>query len=399
MNSLPRLRLKKGEDRRLRGGHLWVFSNEVETAATPLQGFSPGDPAVVENARGETLGLAYVNPDSLICARLLSRDPDAPLDAEFFARRLRRAAEWRARLYERPFYRLVYGESDHLPGLVIDRFGDVLVVQTNTAGMERLQAPLVAALEAVFAPRAVVLKNTSALRELEGLESYIRVVLGGVETPLEIVENDARFLVDPIEGQKTGWFFDHRANRARLAPLCRGQRVLDLFSYTGAWGVQAALAGAARVECVEISEPALRLAAENARRNGVAGRMAFIREDAFEFLRQARRERRHYDVVVLDPPAFVKRKKDLAAGGEAYRRLNQAAVQVLSYGGILVSASCSFHWSPAALYDLLRATARHLDRQLLIFARGGQAPDHPIHPAIPETEYLKAAFCLVRQAE
>lgn len=397
MTDLPRLRLKKNEDRRLRGGHLWIFSNEVDTAATPLKAFRAGDLAVVENARGESLGLAYVNPDSLISGRILCRDIKAEIGRGFFIKRLERALACREWVYERPFYRLAYGESDGLPGAVVDRFGDVFVVQTNTAGMERLQECLLEALEVLFAPRAVVLKNTSGLRALEGLDTYTRTPIGSVHGPLEIEENGARFLVDPIEGQKTGWFFDHRDNRAELAKLCRGKKVLDLFSYTGAWAIPAARAGAARVTSVDASESALRLAAENAGLNGVAERMEFVREDAFEFLRGAREERRHYDVVVLDPPAFIKRRKDVPQGVEAYRRLNQAALQVLGYGGILVSASCSFHLPRETLHDLLRASARHIDRHLMFFARGGQAHDHPIHPAIPETDYLKAFFCFVEQ--
>jgi 23S rRNA (cytosine1962-C5)-methyltransferase len=398
MNPLPRLRLKKNEDRRLRAGHAWIFSNEVDTAATPLKGFPAGALAVIENAKGEPLGQAYVNPDSLISARLLCRDIQAPIDRGFFAKRLERARDWRERAYPAPYYRLVFGESDGLPGLVVDRLGEVFVVQANTLGMEQLQEPLLAALEKVFAPQAVVIKNTSSLRALEGLDSYTRIALGAVDGPVEIIENGAKFLADPIHGQKTGWFFDHRDNRARLAGLCRGQRVLDLFAYAGAWGVQAAVAGAAQVDCVDASESALALAAENARRNGVEGTMDFIREDAFEFLKRAREERQHYDVVVLDPPAFIKRKKDAHAGLEAYRRLNQAALQVLAYGGVLVSASCSFHLQTDALHDLLRASARHLDRHLTFFARGGQAADHPVHPAIPETDYLKAFFCTVGRA-
>ena len=343
MSDRTRLRLKKNEDRRLRGGHLWIFSNEVDTAATPLKAFAAGDLAVVENSRGESLGLAYVNPESLISARILCRNIEADIGRAFFKKRLERALKLREWAYDKPFYRLAYGESDGLPGVVIDRFGDVLVVQISTAGMERLQEPLLEALDAMFAPCVMVLKNSSGLRALEGLERYTRVVRGELSGPVEIEENGARFLADPIEGQKTGWFFDHRDNRAELAKLCRGRRVLDLFSYTGAWSIPAALAGAEQVDCVDASEPALQLAAENARLNGVAERMEFVREEVFDFLKRAREERRHYDVVVVDPPAFIKRRKDLAQGVEAYRRLNQAALQVLGYGGILVSASCSFH--------------------------------------------------------
>lgn len=394
MPNLPLLRLKKNEDRRLRGGHLWIFSNEVDTAATPLKGIEPGSLAVVENVRGEPLGTAYVNPESLIAARILSRDSRASIDRRFFSERLKRALALREWAYGRPHYRLAYGESDGLPGLVIDRFGDVFVLQTNTAGMERLQETVIEALDSVFSPRAVVIKNTSGLRALEGLDRYARVASGALAGPVTIEENGARFLVDPLEGQKTGWFFDHRDNRATLARWCAGRRVLDLFAYTGAWSLPAALAGAASVTCVDASAAALALAADNARLNGVAGRMRFTAADVFDFLKQARESRQHYDVIVLDPPAFIKRKKDAAKGLEAYRRLNQAALQVLAPGGLLVSASCSFHLSRESLHDVLRASARHLDRHLVFLARGGQAADHPVHPAIPETDYLKAFFCL-----
>ncbi|MFM8445364.1 MAG: class I SAM-dependent rRNA methyltransferase [Methylococcus sp.] len=394
MTDLPLLRLKKNEDRRLRAGHLWIFSNEVDTAATPLRGFTPGDLAVVENARGETLGTAYVNPESLIAARILSRDTRRPIGQAFFARRLERALALREWAYDQPFYRLVYGESDGLPGLVVDRYGEVFVVQTNTAGMECLQEPLIEALAAAFSPRAIVIRNTSGLRALEGLAPDTRVAFGALPERLEIEENGARFQIDPLEGQKTGWFFDHRDNRAAVARWCAGKRVLDLFAYSGAWSIPAALAGATAVECVDASAAALDLAATNARLNGVAERLTGVTADAFDYLKQAREERRHFDVIVLDPPAFIKRKKDATKGLEAYRRLNQAALQVLAPGGLLVSASCSFHLTGESLHEVLRASARHLDRHLVFVASGGQAADHPVHPAIPETEYLKAFFCV-----
>jgi len=387
--------LRKSEDKRLRAGHLWIFSNEVDIAKTPLKAFKPGELAMVEDAQGHVLGVAYVNPDSLITARLLTRNPRAAVDRDFFVQRLRVALALRERLYDRPYYRLAHGESDGLPGVVIDRFGDVLCVQTNTAGMEALQAVLVAALEQVLAPRAIVIKNTSGLRQLEGLAEHTGVVSGTLADPVEIEENGVRFRVDLLGGQKTGWFYDHRDNRALAARLGRGRRVLDLFSYSGAFGVQAACAGAERVDCVDASESALALLAENAALNAVGDRVRGEQGDVFDFLKQAREERRRYDVVVLDPPALIKRKKDVKAGIEAYRRLNQGALQLLAPGGILVSASCSYHLQRDTLHDILRATARHGDRHLSFIARGGQGLDHPIHPAIPETDYLKAFFCAI----
>lgn len=396
--SLPELRLKKGEDRRLRHGHLWIFSNEVDTAATPLTAFQPGELVQVLDSARRPLGVAYVNPASLIAARLLTRDSGTAIDRAFLTRRIEAASRLRERCFAEPFYRLAYGESDGLPGLVVDRYGDVLAVQTNTAGMERLQDDIVAVLDKLLAPRAVVLKNTSSLRRLEGLEEYSRVALGQLDGPVEILENGARFAVDLLGGQKTGWFYDHRDNRRELAALCRNKRVLDLFSYSGAWGIAAAVAGAREVVGVDASASALELAKDNARVNGVAERFRTVTADAFDFLKQAREEKERFDVVVLDPPALIKRKKDLKAGTEAYHRLNQGALQVLNYDGILASASCSHHMEHAALHDILRSSARHVDRHLLILKEGGQGADHPVHPAIPETEYLKFFLCHVTQA-
>jgi 23S rRNA (cytosine1962-C5)-methyltransferase len=393
--TLPLLRLRRNEERRLRSGHLWVFSNEVDVDATPLQDFGAGDLVRVEDHRHAPLGLAYVNPASLICARILTRDSRATIDESFLTRRLTRALHLRELLFDRPFYRLVYGESDGLPGLVVDRFGDVLVVQANTAGVDRLLDSIVSILEKLLAPRAIVLKNISGARELEGLEAYVRVARGKTEGPTRIVENDVAFWVDPVQGQKTGWFYDHRQNRQMAAKLAKCQRVLDLFSYTGAWGVQAAVHGAEQVDCVDGSAAALELGKDNARLNMVDDRMRFVQADVFEFLKQARDDRRRYDVIVLDPPALIKRKKDIKAGTEAYRRLNQLVLQTLNPGGVLVSASCSYHLARPVLNDMLRSLGRHLDRQLVFFWQSGQGPDHPVHPGIAETDYLKAVFCHV----
>jgi len=391
--ALPRLRLKKNEDRRLRAGHLWVFSNEVDTQTTPLKTLTAGSLAVVEDAREQALGVVYVNPDTLICARLLTRDPRATIDEAFFVRRIETALRWRERWFDQPYYRLIHSESDGLPGLIVDRFGDVLCIQTNTAGMERLQPVLFDALQHSLKPTAVVLKNTSSLRALEGLPEETRVVSGTLPETLEIEENGVHFVIDPLGGQKTGWFFDHRPHRASAARLAKNCRVLDLFCYSGAWGIQAAVAGATAVTAVDSSETALASAARNATLNGVAERITFQQADVFDFLKQARDET--YDLIILDPPALIKRKKDLKAGTEAYQRLNQAALNLLRSGGILVSASCSHHLARETLHGLLRQCAHHARRHVLFFEQGGQGPDHPVHPAIPETEYLKVFFCAV----
>ncbi|MFZ4703463.1 MAG: class I SAM-dependent rRNA methyltransferase [Candidatus Methylumidiphilus sp.] len=392
------LRLAKNEEKRLRGGHLWIFSNEVDNIQTPLKGFQGGDLAVVEDAKGQSLGVAYVNPDTLICARILSRDPRARINEKFFQHRFEVALALRQRLFDQPYYRLVHGESDGLPGLVVDRFGDVLSVQTNTVGMERLQPLIISALEKFLQPSAIVLKNTSSLRQLEGLEEYTKLVSGELAGPVGIEENGVKFHADVLGGQKTGWFFDHRYNRALASRLAKDQSVRDLFSYTGAWGIQAAVAGAAEVDCVDGSDAAISLARENAKLNGVAEKVSYEHSDVFDFLKLAREEHRKYGLIILDPPALIKRKKDVKAGIEAYRRLNQGALQLLAPGGVLVSASCSHHLHREVLHDMLRAAARHGDRHMAFIAQGGQGPDHPIHPAIPETEYLKAFFCSVSES-
>lgn len=391
----PALRLKRNEDRRLLAGHLWVFSNEVDAAQTPLGRFSPGDLARVLAHNDRPLGLAYVNPRSLICARLLEswRAPDA----DWFAGRIRRALALRERLHAAPHYRLVHGEADGLPGLVIDRYGATCVAQIGTAGMERLRPQIEQALFATLPLEALLFKNDGGGRELEGLPEYVEAVGAELADPAAVVEDGLAFRAPLREGQKTGWFFDQAANRRAMCKYVRaGARVLDVFSYVGAWGVRAARAGAGEVLCVDSSARALELAEQNARANGHALRTR--RGDAFEVLAALAAEGARFDLVVVDPPAFAKRKKDLPKAIAAYRRLNQAAMQLLDPGGVLISCSCSYHLSADDLQDAIAKAARATRRRLQILETGGQAPDHPVHPAIPETRYLKAHFCRVEDA-
>lgn len=386
---LATLHLKKNEERRLRQGHLWVYSNEVDIKRSPLADFSPGQQVVVAGNDGKALGCAYVNPHSLICGRMVSRSDNQRLDQSLLVHRIKIALSLRERFFDKPFYRLVYGESDFLPGLVVDRFGDVLVAQLNTAGMDVLREEVVAALDKVLKPRAILLRNDSSARLQEGLEQEVVTALGEVPQSVEIEENNTRFEVPLLSGQKTGWFYDHRLNRARLQHLAADKRVLDVFSYIGGWGVAAASAGASEVVCIDSSPRALDMVERNAQLNNVGDRVQCIEGDAFEALKALRAERERFDVVVVDPPAFIKRRKDAKKGIEAYRRLNQAAMQLLGKDGILVSASCSYHLQRDSLRDLLQQGARHLDRSLQIIEQGHQGPDHPIHPAIVETDYIK----------
>jgi len=391
---LPALRLKRNEDRRLQAGHLWVFSNEVDTQQTPLTKFAAGALVRVLAHNDRALGLAYVNPQSLICARLLEtwHIPDQG----WIEARLRQALALRERLYAVPFYRLVYGESDGLPGLVIDRFGDTCVAQIGTAGMERLKEPLQAALRAVLGTRALVFKNDSSARELEGLASYVEQAAGVPADFAAVVEDGLRFEAPLRDGQKTGWFFDQAANRRALVKyIRRGARVLDVFSYVGAWGMRAAASGAGTVLCIDSSAAALDTAARNAQANGCE--LQTRKGDAFDVLEALAGDGARFDVVIVDPPAFAKRKKDLPKALAAYKRLNQLALRVLADDSVLVSCSCSHHLSAEDLQDAIGKAARGADRHVQLLEFGGQAPDHPVHPAIPETRYLKAFFCRVTE--
>jgi len=391
--ALPELRLKPREGRRLSAGHLWVFSNEVDTDRTPLAVFAPGALCRVIGDRDHFIGYAYVNPHALICARILGRDARYPPGKSLLVHRLQVALALRERLYARPFYRLVHGESDGLPGLVLDRYGDVVVGQAGTAGMEALRAEIVAAVEKVIVPRAMVWKNDSGARELEGLPSYVEAALGEAPDHVEVEENGVRFRVPMGAGQKTGWFYDQAANRAAFLKYVAGRRVLDVFSYLGAWGLSAARAGAADVTCVDSSAPALELLQASADANGLT--VATRRGDAFDVLAALREAGERFDVVVVDPPAFIKRRRDIPKGQAAYRKLNQLAMQLLPRDGILVSCSCSHHLAQDDLVAAIQQAARHLGRFVQIVEVGGHAPDHPIHPAIPETRYLKALTCRV----
>ncbi len=402
---LPALRLKRNEDRRLNAGHLWIFSNEVDTQQTALNKFEPGDCVRVLAHNDKALGLAYVNPQSLICARMLSTW--AIPDAAWLAMRIRIALKLRESLYARPYYRLIFGESDGLPGLIVDRYGGACVVQIGTAGMERLKQPIQRALIDTVRCEALLFKNDSASRELEGLTSYVETGLGHIGDLVTVEEDGLKFQAPLASGQKTGWFFDQAANRRALPHyMARGARVLDVFSYVGAWGVRALHAGAREVLCVDSSAAALELAVGNAADNGAGGSHATggangrgtldtLKGDAFDVLEELAAKGERFDVVVIDPPAFAKRKKDLPKALAAYKRLNHLAMQLIG-DGLLVSCSCSFHVSAEDLQDAIGKAARSAQKHVQILHLGGQAADHPVHPAIPETRYLKAYFCRVR---
>lgn len=389
--NLPVLYLRKGAERRLRSGHLWVYSNEVDTRRTPLADFEAGAQAELRASNDKPLGTVFVNPHALICGRLISRDSRHGMTPQRLEQRLEAALVLREKLFPKPFYRWVFGDSDGLSGLVIDRFGDTVVVQISTAGMELLKEAIVRAVQRLVHPAAIVLKNDGKMRRVEGLESYVEQAHGPEVSVLQVEENDVRFEVDLAEGQKTGWFYDHRMNRQRLQAYSPGKRVLDVFSYVGGWGIQAASAGAAQVTCVDSSSSAMDAVHHNAKLNGLDN-VDTLEGDAFDALKALCDEKEKYDIVVLDPPALIPRRRDQKAGEQAYARLNQLALRLLDRDGLLVSASCSMHLSQDKLVDIIRGSGRKIDRFVQLLEQGHQAPDHPTIPGIPETDYIKSCF-------
>ena len=392
------LMLRKDQERRLIAGHCWIYSNEVDTAATPLKDLEPGQPVAILSDHERWIGHGYVNPHSLICARLVSRERSQPLSPALWVARLHQALSLRERLYKRPFYRLVFSESDGLPGLIVDRYQDLLGVQLTTAGMERVRGEIIAALEQVLRPKAIVVRNDTAVRELEGLDQGVEVILGEPADQVPLIEQELEFLVSPLTGQKTGWFFDQAENRSRLARFGVGERVLDVCSYVGAWGLRAAALGAREVTCVDSSHPALERLADNAARNRLDERVRPLQGDAFDVLRGFKDEGRRFDTVILDPPAFIKRRKDEKEGTQAYSRLNRLGMELLEPGGLLVTSSCSFHMGRDAFLRTVQSAGRRAGRSLQLLESGQQGPDHPVHPAIPETAYLKTLFLRVLPA-
>lgn len=390
-----KLVLAKGEERRLRVGHLWVFSNEIDVARTPLKGLTPGEPVRLEDFKGEFLANGYANPASLIAARVVSKRPSRFLDAELIRERLADALALRSRLFAEPCYRLCFAEGDFLPGLTVDRYGDVAVAQITTAGVERLKDEVAEALRELTGIRALLWRNDAPTRSYEGLEQYVAPAFGDVPAEVELVENGARFRVSLSEGQKTGWFFDQRMNRARFAAYAPGARVLDLFSYVGSFGVNAALAGAESVLCVDASARALDFAAKNAALNGVGQTVATRQGDVFDVLDALKNEGARFDLICLDPPAFIKHKKDQAKGEQAYIKANREAMKLLADGGVLLSCSCSQPLDAEGLRTVVRKAATQRKADVQILEQGGQGPDHPVHPAMPETSYLTTLLCRV----
>jgi 23S rRNA (cytosine1962-C5)-methyltransferase len=383
----PLLRLKPREGRRQKAGHPWVYSNEV--AATPdPRALLPGSLVRLEGDDGWRFGTWLFNPHSLIAARRLDPDHAATIDAAWISARLAEAAALRAKMVAGPYHRLVHAEADRLPGLVIDRYDDVAVLQANTAGMDRLLPEIVAALEALRPWRAIVVRNDAPVRRLEGLREEV-LLLRGTDAAAMVEEGGVAFPADVLGGQKTGWFFDQRPNRDLIAGLASGARVLDAFTHTGGFGLRAAAARAEQALLLDSSAAALDQARAAAERNGFSSRVAFRRGDAFTVMDELAAGGERFEVVVCDPPAFVRARKDLTAGLRAYARLARLAARLVARGGFLFLASCSHNVSPTDFAAAVAEGLHRAGREGRIVHAGGAGPDHPVHPQLPETAYLK----------
>ncbi len=383
----PLVRLNPGADRRVKAGHPWAFSNEVAMTAA-ARAIPPGSVVRLEGDDGVRHGAWHFNPHSLIAARLLDADPAAPCDAGWYRARLGACLALRSRLFDAPFYRLVHAEADGLPGLVVDRYGDALAVQANTAGMDRALPDIVAALRGLLDPRVVVARNDSAVRKLEGLEEGV-ALLHGADGMAVVEEGGLSFPVDLLGGQKTGWFFDQRPNRAMVARLAKGCSLLDAFCHLGGFGLSAAQAGAAAVTLLDRSEHALDLAMQAAARAGFADRVTPLKAEALEQMERMIASGRRFDIVVSDPPAFAKTRKDIPAALKGYAKLARLSAGLVAPGGLLFIASCSHHVGVADFAEGVAWGVHRAKRSARILASVGAGPDHPVHPALPESGYLK----------
>lgn len=382
--SLPRLRIKKREQQRLRDGHLWVYSNEVETQVTPLKAIS-GNLVHLEDYRGQFIATASFNAQSLICARIVSLDAVSVLDQAFFRKKIQAALALRETIFQHPYYRLVFGEGDFLPGIVIDRFNDILVVQISTQAIEHAKPELVAALQEIFGQDCKILfKNDGKGRHIEQLPEYTEHV-GATFNDIELVENGVQFKA-PVDGQKTGWFFDHRDGRKWLNACVSGKSVLDVFSYIGGWGIQAANHGASTVTCVDASQKAIDQIGINAQLNGL-NNVQTICADAFDYLNT--QVNTTYDVIVLDPPALIQKRRDFEQGRQAYFVLNEHALKRINEGGTFISASCSLHMTSDELLKIVQQVARRQNKQVQLIHQARPAADHPRLLSMPEADYLK----------
>jgi 23S rRNA (cytosine1962-C5)-methyltransferase len=383
------VKLKSKEERRILRGHPWVFSNEIQTVPA---GLLPGTIVDVIDHAGRFIGRGYFNPHTLIAVRILTRTQEE-IDSGFFRKKILAARALRETLGFGDSFRAVFGEGDGLPGLIVDKYADALVVQSSTAGIDNLLDIILSVLQDVYSPGAVVLRNDTASREVEGLAQEKKVMHGAISGPVVIEESGIAYSIDVLEGQKTGFFFDQRENRQALKDLVRGKRTLDCFCYVGAWSLNAARFGASEVIGLDASQKAVDLAAANAALNGLSAR--FIPVHVFDELRKFEKQHERFGCVVLDPPAFVKSRAKVREGLKGYKEINLRAMKLLEPGGALVTCSCSHHVDQDLFKEMLIDAAWSAGRQARLLEMRSQARDHPMLLAARETQYLKCAILIV----
>ena len=384
-NIMPKAYLKPTKERRVEMGHPWIFRSDIDRVETSAK---PGDVVDLHAARGKFLGRAYYNPASMITLRMLTRE-DEPIDRDFFYARVQRAYDYRKNFCDLNSCRLIYGESDFLPALIVDKFADICVMQSLALGIDRYKDILCDAIMDITGCRGIYERNDVPVRELEGLPQQTGFLRGEFPTTVEMEENGIKFLVDVAHGQKTGFFLDQKENRASLAPLVRGREVLDCFTHTGSFALNAARGGAKRVTAVDVSQFAVDCAAENARKNGLDGVMDCVCANVFDLLPQLAEQPRKYDFIILDPPAFTKSRRTIHNAMTGYKEINYRAMKLLPRGGYLATCSCSHFASEALFIKMLRDAARDAGVQLRQIEARQQCADHPILWGVEETNYLK----------
>jgi 23S rRNA (cytosine1962-C5)-methyltransferase len=390
----PVIKIKKGAEIRIIKGSPWIFSNEIENFSS-VKNLEKGFLVKVEIRKGEPFAIAYFNPHSLIAARILSYNYWQEVDEEFFIQRITDAKHLREKFFSKPFYRLVHSEADFLPGLVIDRFDDVFSCQISTAGMEKLAPLLLSALEKIFPHSIIIFKNDVEARRLEGLEMKVEVIRGKIPEEVIIEENELKFLVNLKSGQKTGWFFDQRKNREFIGSISEDADVLDAFCYLGGFGINALNNRAKSVTFIDSSSDALEILKKNISLNKLPKNFEIINDKVFDVLESDQFQKRQFDVVNLDPPAFIKSKKDLMSGLKGYEKLIKLACPLVKKGGILMLSSCSHHASLTDLVAVANDGFRKMDRKARLIRSFGADIDHPTHPTLKESEYLKSITFVV----
>lgn len=383
--------LKKGEGRTIKAGGMWIFDNEIDSV---MGNFEDGDIVLVHDFDGYPMGKGYINRHSKIRVRLLTRKTDVEIDEEFFRMRLKNAWEYRKKTVDTSSCRIVFGEADFLPGIVIDKFSDVLVVQSLALGIDRYKELLINLLKDIleedgFRIRGVYERSDAKVRRQEGMELRKGFIGGEFDTDVEIVENGVRYIVDVKDGQKTGFFLDQKFNRLAVQKLCKGAKVLDCFTHTGSFALNAGIAGAAEVTGVDASELAVAQARENAELNGLQDKVKFICEDVFELLPELEKKGEKFDVVILDPPAFTKSRNSIKNAAKGYREINLRAMKLVKDGGYLATCSCSHFMSYELFTKTINQAAHNVHKRLRQVEFRTQAPDHPILWAADESYYLK----------